>query len=120
MLICFLFPGLVLSNIDARDRRKWLAIRNPLKRKDSEHQIRSWYLANDERPAKGKGHDFRNYLELNCRSLAAPATRAKACEFDKARRNGITRCAAECAVRFESVCANTSFFDTSTTCFRAG
>jgi hypothetical protein len=28
--------------------------------------------------------------------------------------------AAECAVRFEPICANTGFFDTSTTCFRAG
>jgi len=30
------------------------------------------------------------------------------------------RCAAECAVRFEPVCANTGFFATSTKCFRAG
>jgi hypothetical protein len=30
-----------------------------------------------------------------------------------------TRCAAECAVRFEPVCANTGFFATSSKCFRA-
>lgn len=30
------------------------------------------------------------------------------------------RCAAECAVRFEPVCANVGFFATSTKCFRAG
>jgi hypothetical protein len=30
------------------------------------------------------------------------------------------RCAAECAVRFEPVCANIGFFATSTKCFRAG
>ena len=30
------------------------------------------------------------------------------------------RCAAECAVRFEPMCANTGFFATSTKCFRAG
>ena len=33
---------------------------------------------------------------------------------------GRQRCAAECAVRFEPVCANTGFFATSTKCFRAG
>jgi hypothetical protein len=31
-----------------------------------------------------------------------------------------TLCAAECAARFEPVCANMGFFATSTTCFRAG
>ena len=31
-----------------------------------------------------------------------------------------TRCAAECAVRFEPMRANTGFFATSTKCFRAG
>jgi hypothetical protein len=30
------------------------------------------------------------------------------------------RCAVKCAVPFESVCANMSFFDTSIKCFRAG
>ena len=33
---------------------------------------------------------------------------------------GNSRCAAECAVRFEPLCANTGFFDTLTMCFRAG
>jgi hypothetical protein len=32
----------------------------------------------------------------------------------------LTRCAAECAVRFELIRANTGFFDTSAKCFRAG
>jgi hypothetical protein len=31
-----------------------------------------------------------------------------------------TTCAAECAVRFEPLCANTGFFDTSAERFRAG
>ena len=34
--------------------------------------------------------------------------------------SAVLRCAAECAVRFEPVCANTGFFATSTKCFRAG
>jgi hypothetical protein len=38
------------------------------------------------------------------------------------REAGITRkrCAAECAVRFEPMRANTGFFATSTKCFRDG
>jgi hypothetical protein len=32
----------------------------------------------------------------------------------------LTRCAVECAVRFEPMRANTGFFATSTKCFRAG
>ena len=31
-----------------------------------------------------------------------------------------SRCAAECAARFEPMCANVGFFATSTKCFRAG
>ena len=39
--------------------------------------------------------------------------------FNAGVRN-LTGCAAECAVRFEPVCAKVGFFDTSTKCFRAG
>jgi len=35
-------------------------------------------------------------------------------------RSRSAMCAAECAVRFEPVCANMGFFATSIECFRAG
>jgi hypothetical protein len=49
-----------------------------------------------------------------------PKPQTQTNERPKQDRFAINMCAAECAARFEPVCANMGFFGTSTKCFRAG
>lgn len=55
-----------------------------------------------------------------CLVFVPTLRRTSALVTESSQEIGLSRCAAECAVRFEPVCANVGFFATSTKCFRAG
>jgi hypothetical protein len=59
-------------------------------------------------------------IASDCKMSANGKTASVPIRFVSTQGFTPTKCAAKCAVRFESVCANVDFFGTLARCFRAG